>query len=422
MPLPRPGERPADGGGAAAPHGRIARRVPALRHRNFRRYVTGQSVSLVGFWMQVVAQSWLVYRLTQSELILGAFAFVAHLPMLLLSPVAGVVADRVDKHSLILVTQSAAMVLALGLGALVWAGWESVPLVAVAAVGLGIVGAFDLPARQSFLMELVGPADLGSAVAVNATIFNGARVVGPAVAGLLVARAGEAPCFVLNGLSYLAALWAFAGMRFAERRVVRPTRAPRRDLAAGFRYVWAEPSVRGLLAGLGVVSAFGIQANVLMPSLASRRFGAGPEGFGSLLAAFGIGAVCSAFLLAIGTRTSVQHRRSIVWGLVAFSAGLLAVATSSRVEVALAGQVVAGFGMIRFTVATNAWVQLLVEDEYRGRVMGIHTVMFAGMAPLGSLVLGAIAEPFGPQRALAFSAVVILATAGALARALARAA
>lgn len=421
MPLPRPGEPPADGGAAAA-HGRLARRVPALRHPNFRRYVAGQSVSLVGFWMQVVAQSWLVYRLTHSELVLGAFAFVAHLPMLLLSAVAGVVADRMDRHRLILATQSTAMVLALGLGALVWAGWESVPLVAVAAVGLGIVGAFDLPARQSFLMELVGPADLGSAVAVNATIFNGARVVGPAVAGLLVARIGEAPCFALNGLSYLAALWAFVGMRFAERRVVHPVHAPRGALAAGFRYVWTDARVRGLLAGLGVVSAFGIQANVLMPSLAARRFGTGAEGFGSLLAAFGVGAVCSALLLAVGTRTSAQHRQSIVWGLVAFGAGLLVVATSPRVEGALAGQLVAGFGMIRFTVATNAWVQLLVEDDYRGRVMGIHTVMFAGMAPVGSLVLGAVAEPFGPARALALSAVVTLATAAGLARALARSA
>jgi MFS family permease len=420
MPSPRPGEPPADGRVPAAAPGRLGRRIPALRHRNFRRYVGGQSVSLVGFWMQMVAQSWLVYRLSHSELVLGTFAFLAYLPMLLVSPLAGVVADRVDKHRLILVTQSLAMLVALVLGALVWSGWESVVLVTVAAVGLGIVGAFDLPARQSFLMELVGPVDLASAVAVNATIFNGARVVGPALAGLLVARIGEAPCFVLNGLSYLAALWAFLGMRFDERLPIRRGRDPRRDIVEGFRYVWTLPAVRALLAGLGVVSAFAIQANVLMPSLASRRFGAGAEGFGSLLTAFGVGAVLSALLLAAGMRSGPQHRRSIVGGLLLFGAGLLVVALSPRMEVALAGQLLGGFGMIRFTVATNAWVQLLVEDGYRGRVMGIHTVMFAGMAPFGSLILGAIAEPFGPQRALALSASVTLVTALVLARSLVR--
>jgi predicted MFS family arabinose efflux permease len=419
MPSPHPGAPPADEG-APRPRGALADRVPALRHPNFRRYVAGQSISLVGFWMQVVAQSWLVYRLTHSELVLGAFAFVAYLPMLLVSPAAGVVADRVDKHRLIIATQSASMAVALGLGALVWAGFESVPLVAAAAVGLGTVGAFDLPARQSFLIEMVGPADLASAVAVNATIFNSARVIGPAAAGVLVAQVGEASCFLLNGLSYLATLWAFLGMRFGDRPAVQTVHGRRRELRAGFRYVWGEPAVRALLAGLGIVSAFAIQANVLMPSLASRGFGLGAEGFGSLLTAFGLGAVLSAILLALGTRTREQHRGSILWGLVMFGAGLFVVATSPRIEVALAGQVLAGIGMVRFTVSTNTWVQLLVEDRYRGRVMGIHTVMFAGMAPFGSLILGAIAEPLGPQRALALSGTVTIATAVVLARGLGR--
>lgn len=419
MPSPHPGAPQAETGPPESV-GPIGRRIPALRHRNFRRYVSGQSISLVGFWMQIVAQSWLVYRLSRSELVLGVLAFVAHFPMLVLSPVAGAVADRVDKHRLIIVTQTLAMLLAFGLGVIVWAGWESVPVVAVAALGLGIVGAFDLPARQSFLMDLVGPGALSSAVAVNATVFNGARVVGPAAAGLLVARIGEAPCFLLNGLSYVAALWAFIGMRFVDRRAPPAAPGRRRGVASGFRYVWAHPAVRSLLAGLGVVSIFGIQANVLMPSLASRRFGVGAEAFGSLLTAFGIGAVLSAIWMSLGARTAAQHRRSILWGLVAFGTGLLIVATSPRLEVALLGQLVAGFGMIRFTVTTNSWVQLLVDDAYRGRVMGIHTVMFAGMAPLGSLALGAIAEPFGPQRALALSAIVILATAIGLARGIVR--
>jgi len=372
--------------------------------------------------MQQVAQAWLVYRLSHSELVLGAFALVAHLPMFLVSPLAGVVADRVDKHRLILVTQSLAMLLALTLGVVVWLGWESVLLVGAMALSLGLVGAFDLPARQAFLMDLVGPADLQSAVAVNATIFNGARVVGPAVAGVLVARVGEAACFLLNGVSYVAALVAFLGMRLPARATRLGTAHARADVMEGLRYAWRHPGVRALLAGLGVVSVFGIQANVLMPSLASRRFGVGAEGFGTLLTAFGAGAVVSALWLTTGARSAMQHRGSIVWGLLAFGVGLGTVALSPRIDVAFAGQFIAGIGMIRFTVSTNTWVQLLVDDAYRGRVMGLHTVMFAGMAPFGSLMLGAIAEPWGPQRALAVSATVVLATAVVLGRGLARSA
>ncbi len=385
-----------------------ARRFPALRHPDFRRYVLGQTVSLVGFWMQVVAQGWLVYRMSGSELALGAVAFVGYLPVLCLAPIAGVVADRVNKWRLILCTQAAAMILAVLLGTLAALGLATVPIVALLACALGTVGAFDLPTRQAFLVEMVGPEDLPSAIAMNASIFNTARVVGPAIAGVLVATAGEAACFLLNGASYLAVLWALAGMRLGGRP--RPVgRTAGRDLRAGLRYVRGQPAQGALLLALGLVSALGLQANVLMPSLASRTFGRGPGGYGLLLTAYGVGAVLSALQLASRRWTFAEHRRTLLGGLALFAGGLAGVAASPSYAVALGCQLAAGLGMIRFTATTNTLIQMLVDDGYRGRVMGLHTVMFMGTAPLGSLTLGAIAEPFGARAALVLSAMAPLA-------------
>jgi MFS family permease len=397
------------GGGLGA--GEVGHRFPALHHRNFRRYVAGQSVSLVGFWMQSVAQGWLVYTVSGSEFWLGAVAFVGYLPVLCLSPVAGAIVDRVDKYRLILTTQTAAMMLAFALAALSWRGLATVPAVAVLAALLGVVGAFDLPARQAFLVDLVGPEDLPSAIALNATIFNTARVIGPAVAGMLVGSAGETSCFFVNGVSYVAALWALWGM-------VLPARATRvvgggdRSLRSGLAYVRGQPVTRALLLGLGLVSAFSLQANVLMPALAKRTFATDAAGYGLLLTAYGAGAVLSALLLARRRRTVREQRRVLLAGLVVFGCGLLGVAASRAYGMALFCQVIAGLGMVRFTATTNASVQLLVDDQYRGRVMGLHTVMFAGMAPLGSLALGALATPFGPRLALLLSGLVPLIVAG----------
>ncbi len=388
----------------AAPFGdAIAARFPALRHPDFRRYVLGQTVSLSGFWMQSVAQAWLVYRISGSELALGTVAFVAYLPVLGLAPVAGVVADRVDKWRFIIATQSTAMVLALLMGLLIVSGRATVPLVAVFACALGTVGAFDLPTRQSFLVEMVGGDDLPSAIALNASIFNTARVIGPALAGVLVATVGEAPCFFLNSASYLAVLWALAGMRLDTGRPA-VARHSDRALRAGLRYVRQQPVQAALLLALGLVSALALQANVLMPSLAERSFARGPTGYGLLLTAYGVGAVISALWLASQRATAAQHRRTLLSGLAIFGAGLLGVAASPTFPLAVACQLIAGLGMIRFTATTNTLIQLLVADDYRGRVMGLHTVMFMGMAPIGSLVLGAIAEPAGARAALVLSA------------------
>ncbi len=397
--------------GAAAAAGALAARFPALQHVYFRRYIAGQGISLIGFWMQAVAQSWLVYRLSASAFALGVVASAAYLPVLCLAPAAGVVADRVDRHRLVVLTQTLAMLLALGLGTLVALGISTVPIVAVFALGLGVVGAFDLPTRQAFLVQMVGAQDLPSAIAMNASVFNAARVIGPALAGMLVASIGEAPCFFLNAASYLAVIGALLTMRF-PRAAGRGAAAPRRgELRSGVRYVRAHPPLGALLLALGVVSGLALQFGVLLPVVAERRFGAGASGYGMLLTAVGVGAVCSALELASRRPDAATHRRHLLGGLVAFGLGLLGLAASPRLAAALACNVVAGFGLIRFTATTNTLLQLLVDDGYRGRVMGLHTVMFMGTSPAGSLLLGALAQRFGAVPALIVSAAAPLGAA-----------
>jgi predicted MFS family arabinose efflux permease len=394
-------------------------RFPAFRHRNFRRYAIGQAISLAGFWMQSVAQGWLVFRLSGSEFALGSVAFVAYLPVLLLSPFAGVVADRLDKRRMVIVTQSLAMGLAFVQGLVVVTGIVTVPLVGALACLAGAIGAFDLPTRQSLMVELVGPEDLQSAIALNASVFNTARVVGPAIGGLIVASMGEGPCFFLNGVSYVAALWALVGMRLPRR--TRATVGRASGLRSGFAYVQHRPVVAALLGTLGAVSTLALQSNVLMPSMAERVFGRGAQGYGVLLTAYGIGAVVTALRLASRRYSEAEHRRNLLLGLSGMATGLLAVAASPRYEIALVGQFIAGLGMLRFTATTNTLVQTLVDDEYRGRVMGLHTVMFAGAAPLGALLLGTIAGAHGPRTALVVSGTGALMAAVWLATRLPRA-
>jgi predicted MFS family arabinose efflux permease len=360
--------------------------------------------------MQSVAQGWLVFRLSGSELALGIVAFVAYSPILLFSPFAGVVADRMSKQRLVLVTQTLLMLLAFAQGTVVATGVVTVPIIAGLAFCAGVAGAFDLPTRQSFLVEMVGAEDLPGAIALNASVFNTARVVGPAVAGMLVGVVGEAPCFYLNAVSYLAAIWAIAGMRLPPYRAPATTGGAR-GIRSGLAYVWRRPALAGLLGALGFVSALALQTNVLMPSLAERVFGCGAQGYGLLLTMYGTGAVVTALWLASRSHSRRQQRRNLVVGLAGMAAGLLVVAASRRYELALVGQLVAGLGMLRYTATTNALVQLLTDDDHRGRVMGLHTVMFAGAAPFGALLLGSIGRAVGPQAALVVSGVGTLLAA-----------
>jgi MFS family permease len=389
-------------------------RFPVLRHRNFRLYVVGQGLSLVGFWMQSVAQSWLVYRLSSSAFALGVVAFFAYAPVLAVAPVAGVVADRVRRFNLVIVTQLLLLLIAAALGVVVATGNATVPIIVVAAAANGIVSAFDIPARQSFLVEMVGPEDLPGAIALNSSIFNAARMVGPAVAGFLVAEVGEAPCFLLNAASYVALLVALARMRL-ERPVGAPTAAPTTGFFDGIRYVRSQPVLRTLLLLLGVVGCLGFPWVVLLPVFAGQVFDVGPRGYGMLLAGAGIGAVLSGLRLASRRYSQREHRRNLLIGLTSLGCGVVGLSLSGSLVVALAAQALAGFGMIRYSATTNTLLQLVVEDRYRGRIMGLYTVMFLGTAPLGSLALGAIAERFGAPVAAFLSGSVSLAAGAWLA-------
>jgi len=412
-----------DGASEAAPRagGRWLRAgFPALRHRNYRLFIAGQGISLIGFWMQSVAQGWLVYRLSGSALALGVVAFAGYLPVLCLAPVAGVVADRVSRHRLIVVTQTLLMLVALTLGALVAAGAVTVGWVVLAAAAVGLVSAFDVPSRQAFVVEMVGTEDLPNAIALNSSIFNGARVLGPAMAGSLLAAVGEAPCFFLNAASYLAVLWALLRMRLPRAGASRQPQALAAGFRSGLRYVRGEPVLRNLLVLLGVVCGLSVQYNMLMPVFAKKIFAVGATGYGLLLTAGGVGSMVSALHLASRRYSRAEHRRNLLLGLLIFAGGVLGLAASRRLEVALVCQALAGYGIIRYLATTNTLLQLLVDDRYRGRIMGLHTVMFLGTQPAGSLLLGALAQRFGAPAAALVSGGAALAAATWLAMRLRR--
>ena len=398
--------------------GRVPRLLagfPALRHRNFRLFVVGQGISLVGYWMQSVAQGWLVYRLEGRPLDLAKVAFAGYLPILCLAPFAGVVADRLPRRPVLLVTQSLLGLLALVLGVLVWTGAVTVPLVVLCAGGVGLVSALDVPTRQSFLVEMTSAEDLPNAIALNSSIFNGARLVGPALAGALVAALGEAPCFFLNAASYVAVLVALALMRLPPSERPRTAQALGAGFLSGLRYVWGAPALRNLLLLLGVVSGLGVQYNLLMPVFARTVLRTNAFGYGLLHTAGGVGAIAAALQLAARRYSRAQHRRHLLLGLATFALAVLGLAASRRLGLALACQTLAGYGMVRYLATTNTLLQLVVEDGYRGRIMGLHTVMFLGTLPLGSLVLGALAQRFGAPGAALVSGGVSLAAAGWLA-------
>jgi MFS family permease len=403
--------------GGNEPRSRLARGLPALRHRNFRLFVVGQGISLIGFWMQSVAQGWLIInRLHGTAIDLGMVAVAGYLPILCLAPVAGVIADRMPRRRVLVITQSVLMLLALVLTTLVALEVATVPLVIALAAGVGVVSALDVPTRQSFLVEMAGAEDLPNAIALNSSIFNGARVVGPAIAGSLVAAVGEAPCFFLNAVSYLAVLIALLSMRLPKRAPAgggaRPVHG---DFLSGLRYVWRTPVLRNLLLLLGVVCGLGVRYDMLMPLFAKSVFAAGPETYGLLLTAGGTGSIVAALQLATRRYTRLQHRQNLLLGLTTFALAVLGVAASPRLELALCCQLLAGYGMVRYLATTNTLLQLYVDERYRGRMMGLHTVMFLGTQPVGSLLLAALAERFGAPGAAMVSGLVSLAAAGWLA-------
>jgi MFS family permease len=383
----------------------VGRTFQALRNPNYRLFWLGQLVSQSGTWMQRVAQAWLVLTLTDSPLALGTVTTLQFLPILLLSLFGGVLADRVPKRRLLLVTQSVAAAQSLVLAALTATGqiqlWQIYCLAAV----LGLANALDNPTRQAFVVELVGREDLPNAVALNSTLFNTSRLVGPALGGLAVATIGFSGAFFLNTASFLAVIVGLALMR-PERfhQVPTPVRGPVfRRVGEGLAYAFRTPEVLFVLIVLGALGTFGYNFNVALPLLARFVLTAGPTGLGALTSAIGFGALLAALWQAYGRRTS---RRVMISSASVFSVFLFLTGLSQWFLATLALLVVLGFASIVFTTAANTRLQLVAPDHLRGRVMSLYTLLFAGTTPIGSLFIGGSAERWGVPFALILAALL----------------
>ena len=388
---PRPETLPAPGGPPM---------LRALRHRNFRLFFTGQLLSLPGTWIQMVAQSWLIYRLTDSAALLGLAGFASQFPVFLIAPLGGAVADRFSRHRLLVATQVASALLALSLAALTLSGQVEVWHVFTLAALLGVVNGFDLPARQAFTVQLVGREDLPNAIALNSSAFNAARLVGPAIAGVLVAAAGEGWCFLLNGVSYATVLGALLAMRLTPTERPIHTGSMLAHIVDGVRYVRGHLPIRSLLLLLGMVSLAGMPYAVLMPVFADRILGGGPQGLGILMSCAGGGALVGALLLA-ARRSPRGLGGWVPWAAFGFGLGLVGFSLSRSFWLSGALLVPTGFAMMVQMASSNTLLQMMVPDALRGRVMSLYSMMFMGMAPIGSLLAGSLAEVIGAPATVA---------------------
>lgn len=426
---------------AIEPTPRFADGLRALRHHDFRLYFFGQLVSLIGTWMQAVAQGWLMHRLTSSAFMLGLLSFAQFAPVLPLALYAGVIADRTERRTMLLWTQSLLLAQAVALAIVVSAGVVQPWMVIALACVYGIVNTFDLPARQTFVVDMTGKDDLPNGIALNSAAFNAARILGPAVAGVLVATMGEAGCFWLNALSFLAVLVSLLMMKRGRRvratpagaepgsgtssaaaaaaragsraldpapgTSATPARGVSNTLTEGLAYAWATPSIRQLLVLLAVCAGLGFQYNVLLPVYARDVLHSGARTYGWLFSAFGVGSLVAAVRMTV-TRGRWALRRHLMFGLASGGIGLAGFAWVRSLPLMLAFAALAGFGLILYVSSTNTLIQMTVEDRYRGRVMSLYTLFFVGTSPFGALIAGAIAQRFGAPVATSVCALVLL--------------
>ncbi|HCC48739.1 MAG TPA: MFS transporter [Elusimicrobia bacterium] len=396
------------------PHrSKLALLLRAFKYRNYRLFFSGQLVSLIGTWMQTVALSWLIYRLTGSPLLLGVTAFAAQVPTLLLAPFTGPAADRFDRRSILLLTQSLSMLQSLALALLVLFGspqpWQIIALASL----LGVINAFDMPARQSFIIQLVEKReDLANAIALNSSMFNSARLIGPSVAGIFIAAFGEGACFLINSLSYLAVIAALAAMKI--KPAAAGPRKSRGGFAEGLKYVSGFPPIKYIMLMLAVGSLLGMPYAVLMPAYVRDILHGGPRTLGFLMGASGVGAVLGALRLALRRNPAGLEREIAVYTGI-FGLGLTAFSFSSDFVFSAPLLALSSFGMVSFFASSNTVIQTLVEDDKRGRVMALHSVAFMGMAPFGSLLAGLAAARLGPARAMTLSGLCVLAAAAVFA-------
>lgn len=383
----------------------------ALAHRDYRLFVAGQLVSLVGTWMQTVAQGWLVYRLSGSPSLLGIVSFAGLAPSFLLSSLGGVVADRLDPRRLALLTQTALLVQATVLGVLTVTGQVRPWHVIVLSVVMGLVNAFDLPARQVLVARVIPKPDLPNAIALNASIFHGSRILGPSLAGLLVAAVGEGWCFLANAVSYLSALAALALMRLQPPEGRPAPRPVLEHLAEGLRYVHGTRSMRRRFGILAAVCLLGMPYTVLMPVVARDVLNAGPRGLGWLMGAGGVGATLAALFLATQKDTA-RLGRFMLGATALLGVALAAFGASRSFPLSVALIIPVGFCMVAHMTSNNTLVQVEVPDALRGRVMALHATVFMGAVPVGGLVAGLAAERLGAPWTLALLGLGCLLAAG----------
>jgi MFS family permease len=380
----------------------------ALNHKSFRRFFEGQAISLIGTWVQNTALAWLVWRTTRSATHLAVITFASQIPNLLLAPLAGVFADRYSRLRMVMVTQVLLMLQALGLAAAVLSGYDDFRILVAFALMLGSVVAFDIPARQSLVIELAGKADLANAIALNSLLFNGARAIGPAMAGALLVYFSEGWFFLANGLSYILAIALIASIRIPARRITMRAGNVMQNVGEALRFVRRHTALRDTLLNVSFISLFGIPHIVILPAVAEHALGATTaRGYSTLMSASGAGAVIGAFLLARGSVDGRSARTIPLAGL-AFAVALLLFSFSSWLPLSALLLVPAGVTLMAQTVGTNTFIQSLVPDRFRGRVMSFYTMMFLGILPLGSLLMGALADRIGPLGAIRLGACVVL--------------
>jgi MFS family permease len=382
------------------------RLLGALRHRNYRLFLTGQIVSTVGTWMQSVAMPWLALELTGSALLVGLVLAAQFVPVLVGGPLGGVIADRYHKRSVLLATQALFMVPSFFLFAVSATGHAQYWMVVVAAFATGTINLFDVPARQAFVIEMVGRRDLMNAIALNSSVFNASAVIGPAVAGLVIAAVGVPLCFLANSLSYLAAIAALLMMRDLPRVVTHRAEMPfMTRLAEGLSYARREPVVGMLLVAVAVFSLFAMNRLTLMPLFATKVLDVGAHGYGFLLASMGLGALAGALTLAFFSRLGSDPRRQL-WMAVIWVAALLEFSISRNFALSLVALFVAGYCQISFVAAANNRIQMRTPDHLRGRVMSLYAQALIGVGPIGSTQAGALAEWLGAPWAMAIGAVI----------------
>ena len=392
----------------AAVNPTVSTRFRALQHRNFQLFIAGQLVSLIGTWMQTTAQLWLVYKLTGSAALLGVFGFASQVPMLFLSSLGGYVGDHYDRRRGVIATQTCSMILAFALAALTLThlirDWEVIGI----AFLVGIVNAFDVPIRQAFFVQMVGKEDLPNAIALNSSIFNGARAVGPAIAGFAIVRIGEGWCFFLNGLSFAAVIVALLLMRI-ERTEIKPSKdSPLKSFVQGFQFAMSDLPVRSALLLLSVLSLFGLQYAVFLPIYANDILKGGARMLGLLMSAAGAGAVLGALQFAART-----HYRGLARWIAATSTtcavGLIIFSQARIFWLCAVVLFVVGFAATSQMAATNTLIQNRVPDELRSRVMAVYATMFMGVQPIGALIAGGVAKRIGAPYTLAvFGSLVLL--------------